>query len=179
MTADMIFVVGGTFPQPAQRAAELYRDGFAPLVLAGGKYAAGEKTFPGPAAYAERYSDSYPTEAAFAADVLRRNGVCQKDILMEEASQYTYQNAEKAREVVDAAGMDVSKAILCCQAFHARRSLMYYQLAFPKCTFFVCPADTQGITRDSWTQTEEGVLRVMGELARCGEQFSQKLYGRI
>ena len=36
--ADIIFVPGNGYPQMAEKAAELYKKGFAPLVLPSGKY---------------------------------------------------------------------------------------------------------------------------------------------
>ena len=36
--ADIIFVPGNGYPQMAEKAAELYREGYAPVVLPSGKY---------------------------------------------------------------------------------------------------------------------------------------------
>ena len=36
--ADVIFIPGGNYPEAARRAADLYRDGFAPLLLPSGRY---------------------------------------------------------------------------------------------------------------------------------------------
>lgn len=61
--------------------------------------------------------------------------------------------------------------MIVCKAFHARRCLMLYSLAFPDTRFYVCPVVCIGITRDNWFQSEQGIDRVLGELARCGNQF--------
>ena len=58
-----------------------------------------------------------------------------------------------------------------CKAFHARRCLMLYQMAFPDVSFIVRPVHCYNITKDNWYTTEEGTDRVLGELARCGNQF--------
>lgn len=48
---------------------------------------------------------------------------------------------------------------------------MLYQLAFPETELIVCPVDVYGITKDNWHTTRLGTERVLGELARCGNQF--------
>lgn len=76
-----------------------------------------------------------------------------------------------SRKVADEKGITVKKAIICCKTFHARRCLMLYQLAFPSAEIFVIPAEVYDINRDNWHTTEYGIDRVLGELARCGNQF--------
>ena len=72
---------------------------------------------------------------------------------------------------VDEKGVEIKTGIIVCKAFHARRCLMLYQMAFPDTTFFVCPVVCMGITKDNWYKSEQGINRVLGELARCGNQF--------
>jgi uncharacterized SAM-binding protein YcdF (DUF218 family) len=62
-------------------------------------------------------------------------------------------------------------AIIVCKAFHARRCLMLYQMAFPNVDIKVCPVHCYNITKENWYKTEKGTDRVLGELARCGNQF--------
>jgi len=65
--------------------------------------------------------------------------------------------------------------MICCKSFHARRCLMLYQLAFPEAEIYVVPVDCYGITRDNWYTQEYGIDRVLGELARCGNQFVEDM----
>ena len=92
-------------------------------------------------------------------------------IIKENKSGHTRDNAFLSRKVVDENGLKLKTAIIVCKAFHARRCLMLYQLAFPDVTFYVCPVNCYNITRDNWFETEQGIDRVLGELARCGNQF--------
>ena len=62
-------------------------------------------------------------------------------------------------------------SMIVCKAFHARRCLMLYQIAFPDVSFIVQPVHCYNITKDNWYTTEEGIDRVLGELTRCGNQF--------
>lgn len=48
---------------------------------------------------------------------------------------------------------------------------MYYQSLYPKTQFTICPTETQGVNREDWFKTNEGIEKVMGELERCGNQF--------
>lgn len=171
-TADIILIPGGGFPEIAERAAALYRAGYAPLVLPSGKYSITKGFFPGALSKAEQYDGHFQTEWAFLQSVLMQNGVPKEAILREDRATYTYQNAVFSRQAADEAGLCINRAILCCQAFHARRSLSYYRLCFPNTDFLVCPAVTKGIGRENWYLTEEGVDTVLSELSKCGSQFS-------
>ncbi len=73
--------------------------------------------------------------------------------------------------VADENGLEIKTAMIVCKAFHARRCLMLYQMAFPEVSFRVCPVICYNITKDNWYQSTEGFNRVFGELARCGNQF--------
>jgi len=70
-------------------------------------------------------------------------------------------------------GIEVKTAILCPQAFHARRAFMTYSHLFPDTEFYVVPTDTQGITASNWHKTERGIQVVLGELKKCGEYFEE------
>ena len=92
-------------------------------------------------------------------------------IVGEFQSGHTRDNAFLSRQVVDEKGLVFRTALIVCKAFHARRCLMLYQLAFPDVSFKVCPVPCYNITKENWYKTEAGLHRVLGELARCGHQF--------
>lgn len=169
--ADIIFIPGGSYPELSERAAQLYLQGFAPLILPSGRYSVKHGTFLGSRTKPELYPGPYENEFKFMKDVLIKNGVPENVILKEDRSQYTQQNAFFSRAVTDAQGISVKKAIIVCKAFHARRCLTYWQLAYPDTRFFMVPVSPDGITKENWFKTEKGVDRVLGELARCGEQM--------
>lgn len=180
--ADVIFVPGGNYPDAAVHAAALYQQGFAPYILPSGKYSisvgkfvlAGE-TKNTKLCTVQKSEKSYETEFDYLHDILVKNGVDEADILKEDQATFTYQNAIFSRQVLEKAGIPVKRAILCCQAFHARRALLYYQEQFPETEFVVCPVVTRGIGRDTWMKTEEGIDTVLGEVERCGSQFHEIL----
>ena len=173
--ADAIFVPGGLYGEIAQHAAELYQQGFAPLIVPSGKYSIVEGKFTevqSPEKYKGRY---FETESDFLTQILVDEGVKKSDILQEKEASYTYQNALFTKDLLEKKGLHLKKVILSCQAYHARRCLMYYQLLYPKTEFYVVPVNADGITRENWRKNEEGIDAVTGELSRIVKQFSLML----
>lgn len=170
--SDIIFVPGGSYPDSARNAARLYREGYAPYIMPSGKYSITKGRFeyvPEDPAQQTRFE----TECDYLCDILLQEGVPRSAILREDEATYTYENAIYSRKKLRELGFHVKKAILSCQAFHARRSLMYYQEQFPQVQFFTCPVVTRGISRMSWMKTDEGIDTVLGEVERCGAQFHE------
>ncbi len=123
------------------------------------------------------YGGDYKTECDFYEDVLIKNGVPETAIVREDKSGHTRANAEFAAAVLKERGIPVEKIILVCKRFHARRCLMFFQSYFPETEILVVPADIEvgdmNITKDNWHTSSYGIKRVMGELARCGDQFAE------
>ena len=172
--ADIIIVPGNTWPQPARRAAALYHEGMAPYIVVSGRYSKGQQTFAGAACEGDRYKGAYMTEADFLTDVLIREGVPETAVLQERKAEFTLENARYIRKLLEEKKMTVKKALICCQAFHARRCRMYFEYVFQDTDveFLMCPAVTQEISRCSWMESQKGLDTVLGELRRCGEQFA-------
>lgn len=159
--ADAIFVVGGSLPDAAELAADLYNDGYAENIIIGGKYSIKRDSFPLP---------EYETEFDFYKDILIKNGVDKADIYGETRSGYTKQNAEFARQVVDEEQIKIESAIIICKSFHARRCLLFYQMYFPDVDFKIVTFDGFDVSKDNWYKTDYGKQRVLGELKRIKEQ---------
>ena len=173
--ADIIFVPGNGFPQMAERAAQLYKEGYAPYILPSGRYSITLGKFVGVQSHQEIYDGEYETEWEFLKSVLMKNGVPEEAILREDQATFTYENAIYSRQVTDHAELEIERAILCCKSYHARRCLMYYQLLYPETEFYVVPVNADGITRENWRKNEEGIDAVTGELSRIVKQFSLML----
>ena len=127
--------------------------------------------WPGVRSKADIYDGDYKSDCEFFSDVLAKNGVPQNSIIREEQSGHTRDNAFLSRKAADESGIEVGSGMIVCKAFHARRCLMLYQMAFPEVEFVVCPVVCYNITKENWHKTEQGIDRVLGELARCGGQF--------
>ena len=163
--ADVIFVPGNRNPAAARHAAQLYREGWADLILPSGRFAKTAGCFDDPT------GKGYRTEWEYLHAVLVEEGVPETAILREDQATFTWENAIFSRQVLERHGTQVRRAILSCQAFHARRSLMYYQEQFPSVSFIVSPVVTRNISADNWFLTPEGTETVLGEMERIGKQF--------
>ena len=168
--ADAIFVPGGSYPELPERAAELWKEGYAPYVVPSGRFSITRGEFAGVKSKAEKYGKKYATECEFYTDVLQINGVAPDCILQEAEAQFTAENARFTRKLLDAKGLCPGKAIICCKGFHSRRCLMYYQFSFPETEFMIAPVCVN-VTRENWYLTVPGQEKVLGELTRLGTQF--------
>ncbi|MBD5080866.1 MAG: YdcF family protein [Ruminococcaceae bacterium] len=174
--SDIIFLPGGSFPSQGEYAAELYREGYASLIMPSGGLSVKREAWPGvKEGKADIYDGDYKSDCEFLTDVLIKNGVPISAVIGEDKSGHTRDNAFFSRKAADDRGFDIKSGLIVCKSFHARRCLMLYQMAFPTVRLIVCPFDVSGITRDSWFMTEQGVDRVLGELARCGNQFAEDI----
>lgn len=166
--SDVIFVPGSEEGALAKTAARLYLNGYAPLIVPSGKYAKWT---------GHSIVDQFETESDYFAYLMMEEGVPEDAILKEREATYTYQNAINTRKLLDERKIEVKRAILCCQAYHARRSKLYYQILFPDTEILVCPTVTKGITRDNWFKSRETADIVLGEIERCGSQFHEIVAG--
>lgn len=160
--ADVIFVPGSEEGALAETAAKLYREGYAPWVVPSGKYAKW---------IGKCVVDGFETEADYFAQIMLENGVPESAILKEREATYTYENAIYTRRLLDEKGIVVEKALLCCQAYHARRCKLYYEILFPEAEIYVCPTVTKKISKEHWFRDPEHIGIVLGEIERCGSQF--------
>lgn len=174
--SDIIFIPGSSSPEPGERAAELYNQGFANKILPSGGVSIKTGRFYGVRSKADVYSKQYASEWEFLSDVLKVNGVPEEHVFREDKSGFTKENALLSRKVLDDMCITIQKAILCCRSFHARRAYMFYQFAFPDTEFYICPAPfidgDVDIRKENWFMTEIGIKRVLGEIRRYGDQFS-------
>lgn len=168
---DAIFLPGGSHPEQPEYAAELYRKGYAKWLIPSGGVSIKRDKWPGVRSKGDIYNGDYQSDCEFFTDVFVKNGVPADAIIGEDKSGHTRDNAFFSKKVADENGLDIKTGIIVCKAFHARRCLMLYSLAFPNTKFYVCPVVCMGITKDNWYKTEQGIDRVLGELARCGNQF--------
>lgn len=169
--ADVIFLPGGSHPAQPEYASELYHRGYAKWLIPSGGVSVKRDKWPGVRSKADIYNGDYRSDCEFFTDVLLKNGVPASAIIEEDQSGHTRDNAFLSRKIVDECGVAVKTAMIVCKAFHARRCLMLYQMAFPAVNIKVCPVHCYNITKYNWYQTEAGIDRVLGELARCGNQF--------
>ena len=175
--ADIIFLPGVADVQTVKKATSLWKLGLATYILPSGKHSKKLDKFP-IEKLGEEYKDStFNSEWEFFYSYLVSHDIPEKNILKEDKATNTYENAFESKKIVDSLNINVKKAIICCQSFHARRVFMTYQLAFPDTELMVCAVDTKGITKNNWYTNDFAIGKVMGELRKCSEYFQDKIKG--
>ena len=130
--ADAIFLPGGSHPEQPEYAAELYHNGLAKWMIPSGGVSVKSGKWHGVRSKADIYDGNYHSDCEFFTDVFLKNGVPASAIIGENKSGHTRDNAFFSRKVVDERSIEIRTAMIVCKAFHARRCLMLYQMAFPE-----------------------------------------------
>ncbi|NOU98611.1 YdcF family protein [Paenibacillus planticolens] len=155
--SDVILVPGSRHPQLMERAAMLYQQGIAPLILPSGGVTQHFET----------------TEWEFLRNVGVSLGISPQAILQEDKATNTFENARFSLKVLQDKGLNPKKVVLVCKNYHARRALLTYQIIFPRETiFYVSPViDKTGTSKDNWFLDENRIRYVMNELEKVGKYF--------
>lgn len=169
--SDIIFLPGTSKSAVSEKAAALYHTGYASYILPAGMYSSNVGSFARGNIDNPRYDGDHATDWEYCAHILMENGVPQEAILQEDKSTNTMENAAFSAKVLKERCLEINRAILCCQSFHARRAFMSYACHFPNAELIVVPTDTQGITSESWYLQEKSYRKVMAEVAKCGKYF--------
>lgn len=161
--ADVILIPGGSHPQQIERAAELYKDGYAKYLLPSGGF---NPKIP-----------EWKSEWEFFKNLAAKLGVPENAILKEDQARHTFENAELSWRVLQSINLSVKSVILVCKAFHARRALLTYQSVFPSdVKFYISPViDKRGISKETWFMNNEHINIVMGEVTKIGSYFESKI----
>lgn len=170
--SDIIFIPGSSRWQITEKAAELFHSGYAPCILPSGRYSSTLGHFANERITEPKYMGKYETDHEYCKHILLINGVPESAILCEDKSTNTMENALFSFETVRQSGIAVKRAIICCQAFHARRALMSYACHFRDTELLVVPSDTQGISSENWYRSEKYFKKVLSELEKCGKYFN-------
>ncbi len=124
--ADALVVLGGGTDERPTRAAELFKEGAAPLVLVSGS-----------------------GDCELNVRILKQNGVPEAAILREPNSLSTLENARMSVPLLHAKG--VHRVIIVTSWYHSRRALACFQRAAPDLQFFPRPA-YRTYPRSEWSR---------------------------
>ncbi|MCH5199039.1 MAG: YdcF family protein [Oscillospiraceae bacterium] len=169
--SDIIFIPGTSKSAITEKAARLYRLGYAKYVLPSGMYSSKNGKFASDKIDNPKYEGDYKTEFEFCKNILIKNGVPESAVICEDRATNSMENAEFSARIIKDLEIEIKTAILCCQSFHARRAFMSYSRHFPNTKIFVVPTDTQDITKYNWFLHEKSYRIVMSELTKCGKYF--------
>lgn len=161
--ADVLFLFG-YFSGDWARAADAYKEGMAPLIVATGLYGAGspDKTTP---------------QAHVIRDALVANGVPLSAIIMEDESTNTLENVTFGKKALDERGVHPKSILFYSKAHHAGRCIRTLRKHFPdaRLSCFTFDAAYEGVTvaRNTWRDHLLSRERVYGEYLRI-QKYSAK-----
>jgi uncharacterized SAM-binding protein YcdF (DUF218 family) len=118
--SDLILALGSNDTRVAAYAADLYLQGFAPLLLFSGNVGALTK---------DQFTKP---EAEVFADIARQKGVPDEVILLEPESTNTGENIAFSRRVLAARGFDPARIILVQKPYMERRAFATFRQRWPE-----------------------------------------------
>jgi uncharacterized SAM-binding protein YcdF (DUF218 family) len=153
--ADCIIALGSHDTRVAERAADLFLQGWAPLlVLSGnlGSLTSGLWTRP---------------EAEIFADVAAARGVPRERMLIEARATHTGENVSFSRALLAARGLTPRRAIAVQKPYMERRTLATFQQRWPELDVIVTSPQVSFAEYPSGAITRDAVIHIMvGDLQR-------------
>jgi uncharacterized SAM-binding protein YcdF (DUF218 family) len=157
-TADAVIAIsGGDTDARAQKAIELYQNGWAPKLVFSG--AAQDETG--------------PSNAAVMRNTALEAGVPEEDIIIDEYSRTTGENAQETRVLLDKES--VSSVILVTSSYHQRRASLEFNRALDDIEVRNHPAPGDRQWSQLWWISPRGWWLVLGELAKIAVFYMQGL----
>ncbi len=163
--SDIIMIAGGSRVELANEAYNLFRKGYAEFILvSGGK----NKKIVG-----------FDTECDFLCDALIKKGVPESQLIRENKSSNTVENAAFSKILLEEKKMSIKSAILVCKGFHSRRCKLTYQIYMAENVDFCVSTiiDERNITSDNWFEDEIKKGIVLNELRKIGTYFIDQIRG--
>lgn len=171
--SDVIFVLGNRDTRVADRAAELYLQGLAPVILFAGSgsihnHKVGREAFVG------------STEAEVFANIAVSKGVPKEAIIIENESQNTGQNYEFAIKKLAERGINPQRMILVQKPYMERRTYATGKIWLPNVELLVTSPQLsfteypiEGRNKENVINTMVGDLQRIIEYPKKGFQISQ------
>lgn len=157
--AECLLVLGGHDIGVASRAAELYGQGIAPLIVVSG----GSRAIPD--------GSDFPTEADAIADVLLNRGVPKEAIGLERLASNTSENFWLAAELLRDLGLDPATFLAVTKPYAERRTIATARRRWPRKTVAVT---SQQVTFDEYLSGSIPAARILSHLA--GEAHRLEAY---
>jgi uncharacterized SAM-binding protein YcdF (DUF218 family) len=152
--SDLILVLGSHDTRVAERGAELYLEGWAPLLMCSG----------GRGRLTEEWEES---EAKVFARVAVERGVPEEKILIEDRSTNTGENVVNARALLQRKGIEVNKVIIVQKPYMERRAYATVMRQWPGVEAFVTSPQITFEEYPNKAISKEDVINIMlGDLQR-------------
>lgn len=126
---DVILIPGTSKSAVTEKAAELYREGWAPYILPSGECSSNVGHFARENIDNPKYDGDYASDFEYCKHILLANGVPDCAILQENQATNSMENAMYSATVLKSVGISVKRAIICCQAFPCQEEHFCHILA--------------------------------------------------
>lgn len=156
--ADVIFVYGHFEDKIAHKAADLFKEGYAPKILI-----AGRKT--------RHIPEEFATEAQYFKSLIMQAGVPEDAIILEEKSTNTLEDTVFGMRTLQEQGIEPRKVILCAHVHLLRRAKATFKQHFPTVETFAVPYEIHDLEDEFWIQ--DRISRMLLEFDRMKE-FAEK-----
>jgi uncharacterized SAM-binding protein YcdF (DUF218 family) len=167
-SADLIFVLGSHDIRTAERAAEIYLQGFAPLVVCSGNHG--------------KYIDFKETEARVFLNRMIELGVPKEKVLLEERSTNTGENILYTKELLKQKGIEVKNIIAVQKPYMERRTYATIKKQWPEVSCSVASLKVgyeeyleEIESKDRFINTMVGDLLRIREYPKLGFQIEQEI----
>lgn len=176
--ADLIFVLGSHDTRVADRAAEVFKEGLAPIIVITGGYGKLTK---------EIWNQ---TEAQKFRDILIQKGVFENAIYLEEESTNTGENIAYTKKLLRKNNIKANSLILVTKPYKERRdyatmkkqwSEMDFQVTSPNLSYaeYFNAYPMFGLSRDDMIALMVGDLQRIKVYPRKGFQIKQDIPGEV
>lgn len=166
--ADAIFVLGNRDTRVAEYAAQLYLDGWAPVIVFAGSgsvhnHKAGREQFMG------------STEAEVFADIALKMGVPKEAILIENQSQNTGENYEFTTKLLKERGISPKTVIAVQKPYMERRTYATGKVWWPDVDLIITspPISIEDYPNEANSQDEHWINGMVGDVQRIKEYPSK------
>ena len=148
--ADAIVVISGGGLERPEKGIALFKEGFAPLVIFSGAAREGEVS-----------------NAEAMGALAQKQGVESNQIILEEESRDTFENARNVAEIVR--NRNLKSILLVSSSYHQRRAFILFQRALGKDISIInVPAQTSWYRQDSWWEDDRSREILRSELTKIG-----------
>jgi len=160
--ADAIFGLGSNDTRVAERAAELYRQGYAPIVIFSGK--------------SGKVSALDKPEADVFAEVAIAHGVPDEKIIREDQATNTGENVLFTRKLLEEKGIDCKSFILLQKPYMERRTYATFRKQWPEAECVVTSPQLsfeEYIDPSHFSDKDHVINGMVGDLLRIKEYPAQ------
>lgn len=158
---DVILVVsGGDNNARITKGVQLYEEGWAPVLMYSGAAAEGDVS-----------------NAEAMRNISAKMGVPKKDMIIEEESKTTVENADFSAKIIKDKGY--KSIILVTSPYHQRRTYELFKKELPEAKIINQSALDENWRKKGWWQNNVARFLTVGELGKMFIQYAEEIKGNV